>query len=59
MASTAILGVVVVLTSQAYIWYVEKSKRSHDNVERSFGLFEGGNYPKEVFFLKMAYSAMV
>nr|MBM1003815.1 hypothetical protein [Desulfofustis sp. PB-SRB1] len=28
--------VVVVLTSQAYNWYVEKSKRSHDDVERSF-----------------------
>ncbi|MBL0380468.1 MAG: META domain-containing protein [Desulfofustis sp. PB-SRB1] len=27
---------VVVLTSQAYNWYVEKSKRSHDDVERSF-----------------------
>jgi tRNA 2-selenouridine synthase len=27
--------VVVVLTSQAYIWYVDKSKRSHDDVERN------------------------
>ena len=34
--NTALLGVVVVLASQAYIWYVEKSKRSHDDVERSF-----------------------
>jgi Tfp pilus assembly protein PilE len=31
-----VLGVVVVLTSQAYNWYVEKSKRAHDDVERSF-----------------------
>jgi hypothetical protein len=34
--NTAQLGVVVVLTSQAYNWCVEKSKRSHDDVERSF-----------------------